>query len=75
MKGQSSLDREGFELLDLESDMQYEDFFDETTLKAKYMSEVKALLLQRFQARSVYFHECVVSDRQTFQKGLDRAIT
>ena len=60
LKGKLSLDREGFLLADLDSTMTYQDFFDEAALKDKYMSEVKALILNLFQARSVYFHECVV---------------
>lgn len=61
LKGKLSLDREGFLLVDLDSAMKYEDFFDQDTLKEKYMAEVKYLIISVFRARSVYFHECVVS--------------
>ena len=61
LKGKLSLDSEGFILADLESAMSYQDFFDEIALKSKFMKEVKCLILDMLQARSVYFHECVVS--------------
>lgn len=61
LKGKLSLDREGFILADVDSAMTYQDYFDERLLKEKYMAEVKHLIMSMFQARSVYFHECVVS--------------
>lgn len=66
LKGKSSLDCEGFLLADMRSAMTYQDFFDETALKKKYMQEVKCLIADMFQAQSVYFHECVVGDNLRF---------
>lgn len=43
-KDNLSRDREGFLIADLETEMEYEDYFDPEKLKSKYMPEIKALL-------------------------------
>jgi hypothetical protein len=61
LKGNLSLDREGFLVADLDTTMDYDGHFDQETLKRTYLPEVKALLKNRLGVRATYVHECVVS--------------
>lgn len=61
LKNTLSLDREGFLVSDLNTTMQYDDYFDQEKLKMKYMPEIKAYLKKALGVRSAYVHECVVS--------------
>jgi hypothetical protein len=55
-----SLDREGFQILDLESKLQYQDFFDKDKVKEIFMEELRIALLKLLGARGLFFHEIVV---------------
>lgn len=55
-----NLDQQGFFVAHLPTTLRYEDFWDETSLKDTYAAELRNLLLNRLQARSVFIHECVV---------------
>ena len=59
LKGRLFLNREGFLLADLDFTMTYQEFFDQTALREKYVVEMKHLITNMLQARSVYFHGCV----------------
>lgn len=61
MKDKLSLDQEGFLIAGINTDMEYEDYFDQEKLKTKHMSEIKAFLKDKLGVRAVYIHECVVS--------------
>lgn len=65
LKGDLSMDRDGFLLEDLEASMTYEDFFNEDVLKERYVSDVKRTIQELCGARAVYIHECVVSVAST----------
>lgn len=60
LKGKLSLDKDGFILVDLPRAIPYEDYFDEETLKAGFVTDAKRVLLDVCGARAVYIHECVV---------------
>ncbi|KFY66848.1 hypothetical protein V496_01907 [Pseudogymnoascus sp. VKM F-4515 (FW-2607)] len=60
LKGKFSLDREGFLIADINTRMEYEDYFDQEKLKSTYMPEIKAHLKEKLGVRAVYIHECVV---------------
>lgn len=59
--GSFSLDREGVEILKLESQMEYDDYFSEEKLKDMYGPQVRKALMDKLGATRVFFHECVVS--------------
>ncbi|KAL8637913.1 MAG: hypothetical protein Q9226_009060, partial [Calogaya cf. arnoldii] len=67
LKDTLSLDREGFLLADLNTRMDYENYFDQEKLKSIYMPEIKALLKERLGIRAAYVHECVI--RRSDDKG------
>ncbi len=54
------LDREGIAVVELRSKMAYEDYFDESKVKAVFAEEVRERLLSHLRARRLFFHECVV---------------
>jgi hypothetical protein len=55
-----NLDREGYQIIDLESKLQYEDFFNRDRVKDIFAVELRDVLLKLLGARGVYFHETVV---------------
>ncbi|KAF2804951.1 uncharacterized protein BDZ99DRAFT_575131 [Mytilinidion resinicola] len=59
LKDKLSLDREGFQVADLNTTMEYDDYFDQENLKTTYMAEIKAFLKDKLGARAAYVHECV----------------
>lgn len=61
LKNKLSLDHEGFLIADLNTTMQYDDYFDQEKLKKTYMPEIKAYLKNNLGVRAAYVHECVVS--------------
>lgn len=56
-----SLDKHGFVVMDMPSQLEYEDFGNESLMRNVYAEELRETLLARLGARAVYFHECVVS--------------
>jgi hypothetical protein len=65
LKGKLSLDREGFLIADINTSMDYDDYFDQEKLKTTYIPEIKAFLKRELGARAAYIHECVVSSIET----------
>lgn len=61
-----SLDREGVIVIDLENQLDYDDYFDEAKVREKFAEEVRDILLRKLGARHVYFHECVVSSHTAY---------
>lgn len=59
-----SLDREGVEVLKLEPQMKYDDYFAEDKLREVYGPQVRKALMDKLGATRVFFHECVVSINQ-----------
>lgn len=55
-----SLDRNGFEVLQLNSELEYADFSSPQKIKDVYMEEVKNLLTQRLNAKHVLLLDYVV---------------
>jgi len=72
-KGQLSLDREGYMVVDLESSLDYDDFYDEEKLKRTYLNELKHMLRECLGARAVFVHECVVGSHSTSHPGAVRS--
>lgn len=60
LRHELSLDREGFIVANLKTNLGYDEFFDEEKLKSEYVPAVKAYLTQELGARGAYIHECVV---------------
>lgn len=56
-----SLDREGVTVIQLKNELTYDDYFDESKVKARFAEEVREVLLRELGAKQIYFHECVVS--------------
>ncbi|KAI8949221.1 hypothetical protein F4801DRAFT_553847 [Xylaria longipes] len=67
LKDKLSLDREGFLVADIDTSMEYEDYFDQDKLKTTYMPKIKTFLKEKLGVRAVYVHECVI--RQSGGKG------
>lgn len=64
LKGKLSLDCEGFLVADINTSMEYEDYFDQEKLKATYMPEIKTFLKEKLGIKAAYVHECVVRNLQ-----------
>jgi len=60
-KHKLSLDEQGFIISDFSSSAEYEYFWDEESLKTKFLPGLRQHLISILGARSVYFHETVVS--------------
>lgn len=48
------LDERGFEVLETQTNMSYEDFADETKIRSVYLPEVRANLIKKLGARHVH---------------------
>lgn len=59
-KPRSAFDDCGFEVVQTESKMAYEDFADEGKIRSIYLPEVRAILLQKLGARHVHFLDFAV---------------
>ncbi|RYC61508.1 hypothetical protein CHU98_g4721 [Xylaria longipes] len=59
LKDKLSLDREGFLVADIDTSMEYEDYFDQDKLKTTYMPKIKTFLKEKLGVRAVYVHEYV----------------
>lgn len=67
LKNKLSLDREGFLIADINTSMEYEDYFNQEKLKTTYMPKIKTFLKEKLGIRAAYIHECVI--RQSEGKG------
>lgn len=59
-KDSLSITREGYQIVDLESKLNYEDFFDRNRVQDVFLPELRTVLMELFGARGIYFHETVV---------------
>ncbi|CAG9952075.1 unnamed protein product [Clonostachys rosea f. rosea IK726] len=62
-KSSLSFDKEGFVVLDLDSQMQPEDFYDRNKVKTIFGTQLRDALKKLTGARCVYFHETVIRER------------
>ncbi|KAJ8133602.1 hypothetical protein O1611_g19 [Lasiodiplodia mahajangana] len=67
LKDTLSLDREGFLMANINTRMEYEDYFDREKLKTIYIPEIKIFLKRKLGVKAIYVHECVI--RQSDGKG------
>lgn len=68
-KNTLSIEQEGFEILHLESKLEYQDFFDEEKVKAIFIEELRPKLLDLLGASGVFFHETLVGPHVAFGRG------
>jgi hypothetical protein len=61
IKEKLSLDREGFVVADFASALTYDEYFEEDKLRAVFADELRRFWKDRYGAKAVYIHECVVS--------------
>lgn len=66
LKNKLSLDREGFLIADINTSMEYEDYFNQEKLKTTYMPKIKTFLKEKLGIRAAYIHECVVSNLESW---------
>ncbi|KAI1114737.1 hypothetical protein F5Y14DRAFT_450816 [Nemania sp. NC0429] len=62
-KHKLSLGREGFVVLDLDSGLKPQDYFDREKVKESLVARLRPALIELLGARGVYFHETVVRSR------------
>ncbi|KAF2120272.1 hypothetical protein BDV96DRAFT_642114 [Lophiotrema nucula] len=63
-KTKLSLDKEGFCILDLQSKMEYSDFFIRDKVQSIFAEELREAVRKLLGARGVYLHECVLRKRE-----------
>jgi hypothetical protein len=56
------IEERGFEIIDFPSQMLYEDFADEATVRSKYLPEVREALIKTLGARHVHVLDFAVID-------------
>lgn len=60
-KNSLRLDREGFQVVDLESKLSYREFFERDQVQEVFAEEVRNTLKKLLGADGIFFHETVVS--------------
>ncbi|KAL9104085.1 MAG: hypothetical protein Q9163_000937 [Psora crenata] len=65
-KDSLSLDREGFQIVDLESKLEYGDFYDKGQVQRVFAEELRGMLLNLLGAKGVFFHETIRSRHPGF---------
>ncbi|KAE8414599.1 hypothetical protein BDV36DRAFT_239050 [Aspergillus pseudocaelatus] len=60
-----SIHREGFIFADFESQLTYEDYFDESKLRSVLAEEIRQLLIDRLGVKACFIHECVFRRRDS----------
>jgi len=61
-----TLEKNGFQIMDMESAMRYPDFHDEERIKSLYLPEVEDALVKELGARHVYVMDFAVSPQNIF---------